>query len=310
MPLNLPYPGQPAANSSLASAPVQQNIAAIAQAIQSFDGSQIQSGTVAASALNANINPNTFLNDTIHPFVQSGCVWSPVTGLVGTMSSGVVYVGPSGLINRAPINGVGSHTFTASQDTYIDIDYNGNINYQGVSNGASAPSLTANSVRVAKVVTGASTISTITQAGTDSNGVEIYSVLPYLTGAPVSMTTAGTSTTTGTSYGNLADSITTSVTTTIGKSGIALVVVTCELFNNSGNDFSYAAFSMSGSNTASAADSLSIANKNSAGISDILVSACFLKTGLSPGATTFTLAYRVSASTGGFLNRSIAVIPF
>lgn len=166
--LTLPYPGQPATNSSLASAPVLANINAIAQAIQSFDASQVQPNTLTASAFNANINPNTILNDTIFPFVQSGCTWGTVSGLQGTMSSGVLYAGPSGSLYRISVNGVGSYTFTASKDTYIDIDYNGNIYYQAVSNDAASPSITANSIRVAIVVTNGTTITFVNQGQTDT----------------------------------------------------------------------------------------------------------------------------------------------
>jgi hypothetical protein len=194
--LTLPNPGQPAFNSALASGPVLANINAIAQAIQAFDGSQIVSGSVVAAALAANINPNTLLHDTISPFVQSGCIWAAVSGLAGTMTGGIIYVGPSGSILRVVVNGVGSHTFTASQDTYIDIDYNGNITYSGVANGASSPNLTANSIRVAKIITSGSAITNVLQGawngtvitstsfgycGFDSLGNSIYNVDPSAT---------------------------------------------------------------------------------------------------------------------------------
>lgn len=88
------------------------------------------------------------------------------------MSGGTLYY------NGTPVtvNSVASHTFTASKDTYIDVDKNGNVTYQAVSNNASSPSLTANSIRVAKVVTGSSSISSIALTGSDTLGNIIY---PY-----------------------------------------------------------------------------------------------------------------------------------
>ena len=169
MALTLPYPSQPATNSALASAPVLANITAIAQAIQAFDGSQINAGTVTAAALKTSINPNTIMNATIQPFVQSGCAWSIVSGLQGTMSGGTIFVGPSGSIYQVTVNGIGSYTFTASKDTYIDIDYNGNVYYSAVANNAASPAITANALRVAIVVTSASAITFVNQGQLDTN---------------------------------------------------------------------------------------------------------------------------------------------
>lgn len=170
MSLNLPYPTQPAPNSALASAPVLANETALAQAIQAFDGSQINAGSVVASAFNASINPNTLLNDTIKPFVAANCIWSAVSSSppVGTMTGGLIYVGPSGAIQRVVVNGIGSHTFAASSDTYVDIDYNGNVTYSVVSNNAASPSITANSVRVAIIITNTTAITFVNQGQLNS----------------------------------------------------------------------------------------------------------------------------------------------
>lgn len=174
MAFSLPNPTTPTNGQSLDATPILANETAIAQAIASFDGSQIQAGTVTNSALAANIQPNALINAITFPFVSSGCVWSATTGLTGTMSGGTIYYGGTPIT----VNSVSSHTFTASNDTYIDIDKNANITYQGVSNNGSAPSLTANSIRVAKVITGASAITSVILTGVDSNNVQIYPTNP------------------------------------------------------------------------------------------------------------------------------------
>lgn len=155
--------------------------------VSSLNGSKINDGTLAASAMVTSVNPNTLLGETIQPFVQSGCVWSSVSGLNGTMSSGVVYGSHSGQIFRVAVSTVSSHTFTASKDTYVDIDYAGTISYNEVANGASAPSLTSGSVRTAKVVTSGSAITSVTTSGNDGQGNIIYPagpLSPKLTQAP------------------------------------------------------------------------------------------------------------------------------
>lgn len=184
MAFSLPNPTSPTNGQSLDATPILANEVAIAQAIASFDGSQIQSGTITGSALATTANPNTLLAATTQPFVSAGVVWTTVSGLAGTMSGGTIYY------NGTPVtvNSVASHTFTASQDTYIDVDKNGNVTYQGVSNGSSAPSLTANSIRVAKVVTSGSAITSIVLTGVDSNNVQIYPTSPQGFGNWISWT--------------------------------------------------------------------------------------------------------------------------
>ena len=173
-----PYPGQPTDGQALDAVPILAKFNALFEGIEAFDGSQINAGSVAASALASNINPNTLLHDTIQPFVESGCIWTQTSGLIGTMSSGVIYAGTSSAIYRVSVSGIGSYTFTASKDTYIDIDYNGNIYYGAVTNNGTAPTMTANAIRIAKVVTGASAISSVVQAGVDN--INTTGVLDYI----------------------------------------------------------------------------------------------------------------------------------
>lgn len=165
MGLILPNPGVPTNGQALDATPLLANQTAITQSIQSFDATQIQAGTLnSAASFGTAINPVTRTNESTSPFVSLGCTWSIVSGLQGTMAGGVIYV--NGI--RVPVVGVGSKVFTASQDTYVDIDVNGNVTYVSVANGATAGmTLTANALRVAKIVTSGSAITTITQSGYD-----------------------------------------------------------------------------------------------------------------------------------------------
>lgn len=108
-----------------------------------------------------------FRSESLDPyFAGTGTTWSLVSGLTGTMSSGVLYV--SG--NRIPISGIGSKVFTASRDTYVDFSSTGVVSYSEVSNGASAPTLTAGHTRNAIIVTNGSAITTIIQKDRDTLG--------------------------------------------------------------------------------------------------------------------------------------------
>lgn len=108
------------------------------------------------------------LGSAIPNFIESGCVWSGdayASTRVASMTSGVVWIGGV----RLTVAAVTSRTFTASRDTYIDLKDNGDgtaaVSYSEVTNNNSAsPALagsgtTADTIRCAIVVTGASNIS-------------------------------------------------------------------------------------------------------------------------------------------------------
>lgn len=117
----------------------------------------------------------------------------------------------------------------------------------------------------------------------------------------------GSSTTTSTSYGNLADGLTTAVSVATGNR--ALVSIYSNLSNSPGAhpNRSWVGFEVSGATTIAAVDTMSLDHSSSAGMR---WGASFLLTGLTAGTNTFTLRYRVTSGTGSFSVRRIAVIPF
>lgn len=107
---------------------------------------------IPASAMTDSGDVELYRSEAGINFVASGCVWSVVSGLNGTMTAGVVYV--SGV--RVSVSAVATRAFTASKDTYISVDKNGTLSYQEVANGATAPSLPADSVWLYIGISGAS----------------------------------------------------------------------------------------------------------------------------------------------------------
>ena len=188
----LPNPSTPA-NGSLGDAtPILANEVAIAQAIASFDGSQINAKSVSIGSLADSINPQLRYSENFYNYVDIGCTWTAVSGLIGTMTGGTIYVNGY----RVIVSGVGAYTFTASSDTYVYIDYLGNVTYNPISNNAPSPSATANAVLVGIIVTNGSAIVSINQGSTaatvpvissnvltvsDSRGNLIYPTDPNMT---------------------------------------------------------------------------------------------------------------------------------
>lgn len=106
--------------------------------------------------------------------VAAGLLWSQDTGLVGQMTSGLAVIG-----GKIITKGYLTKTFNASKDTYVDLpntadpDSTDDLTYTAVANDATAPALASGSIRLAKVVTGGSAISSVTTSGVDGNDVPI-----------------------------------------------------------------------------------------------------------------------------------------
>lgn len=112
-------------------------------------------GKLKVTALDEFYKPSEVLTTN---FVASGGAIATVSGLTGSFADIVYYL--NGL--RATKTGIANNPYTASRDTYIDIGEDGTVDYNAVTNGATPPALAANHIRVAKVVTNGSALTTIT----------------------------------------------------------------------------------------------------------------------------------------------------
>ncbi|HYG84591.1 MAG TPA: hypothetical protein VD907_06995 [Verrucomicrobiae bacterium] len=112
---------------------------------------------------------------TPNNFVASGGVIALVSLLTASFSNIVYYM--SGL--RRTKTGVANRAYIANRDTYVDIDSTGTLYYTEVANGATTGfTLAAGRMRLAKVVTNGSTITSITQSGYDVLNNRIYNRYP------------------------------------------------------------------------------------------------------------------------------------
>lgn len=120
-------------------------------------------------------------------YIYSGMVWSGDSyGSTrnASMTSGVMYING----RRLTATTVTARSFTASKDTYVDASDNGDgtalLTYTEVANNAASPALAANSVRIAIVITGASSIA---NAGSVNQGEE-SKILPIASSIPYAVT--------------------------------------------------------------------------------------------------------------------------
>ena len=112
-----------------------------------------------AAAIAAGDNLRLKVNDVYNDFVITGLTTPvPVNSLDGTLSVGSAYV--DGI--RTTLGSASTYTYLALRDTYVDIDSAGAIYRSPVVNGNAEPSLTAGRLRLEKVVTDGSKITTVT----------------------------------------------------------------------------------------------------------------------------------------------------
>jgi hypothetical protein len=139
----------------------------------SIDAAKLADSSITSTKLDISIRPDTRWGESFQNYVASGCTWSadsPGVNRNASMLAGVVYIGGK----RLTINAVANRTFTASKDTYIDIDSSGNIVYTEVLNNAASPTLVSGYLRLAIIVTGATSIA----ASTSINQGELERTLP------------------------------------------------------------------------------------------------------------------------------------
>lgn len=131
-------------------------------------GSKLAANSITNTQLATSVSTVTFRDEATADFVASGGVWTEdsAPSLNGDMTAMIAYV--AGI--RLDVSAVNNRAFTASKDTYVDIGSDGTIDYTEVTNGAASPALAASHMRIAKIVTDGTNITTITQVGTDSLG--------------------------------------------------------------------------------------------------------------------------------------------
>lgn len=149
-------------------------------------------------------------------------------------------------------------------------------------------------------------------AGSDKKttvGQLAASVLPTMLGVTADSSNVATSQNfAGTSFGDMG-TVGPSVTVTVGVNGIAVVILTCNLANDTGTARSIAGYVVSGANTVAASDTQAIWSAQVSGATaPNQMSSVYLLKGLTAGSTTFKMQYRVTAGTGTFQNRYIAVL--
>ena len=118
------------------------------------------------------IQPQDILNFTNTGWVVTGFLSPIMAGFTSTMTNVVTQQGCSpthlayvyGYRVQIPVGDSRlTYTYTANKDTYDDVDWQGNITHVAVNNNAAAPTVTVHSLRLQKVVTNGTQVTSVTQ---------------------------------------------------------------------------------------------------------------------------------------------------
>lgn len=117
--------------------------------------------TPQQAAIDAGDAQRIMAGDLYDDFVASGLVTPTSASLTAVTTDGVAYVNGVRVVKAVSDTDL-TFTYLATRDTYVDMDDNGVISRSAVVNGAAAPALASGSLRLEKVVTGASAVTSVT----------------------------------------------------------------------------------------------------------------------------------------------------
>lgn len=123
---------------------------------------------------------------------------------------------------------------------------------------------------------------------------------------PTAATIATSSTTSSTSYGNLATTVGPTFAVTTGTQ--AIVLLTASMSNSSAGQTTRADFTVSGATTRAASDATALINESGTANEGLRCSVVNL-VALTAGSNTFTMVYRVNSGTGTVNDRHLVVFP-
>lgn len=135
----------------------------VVNAINSADGGLIQTGTISSSKLDANTNPENRWNEAFNDFVYTGLLPATDSDLTSDISSGTAFIEGVRVVKDAT-----SHTYTGIKNTYVDLSKTGTFTFGEVAQGAAAPAVAANSIRLAMVSSDSTTVAAVTDLRTTS----------------------------------------------------------------------------------------------------------------------------------------------
>lgn len=123
---------------------------------------------------------------------------------------------------------------------------------------------------------------------------------------PEAAIVSASETTTSTSFTDLA---TTGPSVTVSTGTAALVFLSAQISNNTTGNISLMSYDVTGASTTAASDTFGIMLQAGGANQFVRAGHALIHSGLTEGSNIFTAKYRVTATTGTFVDRRINVVP-
>lgn len=138
----------------------------VVNTLNSFPGENIQVTTITADSMVNNANPEIRWGEAFNEFVYTGLLPATGTRAAAVITAGTAYI-KNDTTNRMTrivkdATTPGSTNYPTTKDIYVDLSTVGAYTYQPVTCGNPAPSIATNSIRLAKVVTNATDVTSVT----------------------------------------------------------------------------------------------------------------------------------------------------
>lgn len=144
---------------------MESNRVTFQDAINFSDGGLIGTASISADSLTNNANPEKRWADSFNSYVVTGLLPPTSATLVATTTAGrALIINTTDNEMKYVEKSATTKTYTASKDTYVDLSASGTYTYNEVANGAAEPTTTSNSIRLAKVVTSGTAVTSVTDS--------------------------------------------------------------------------------------------------------------------------------------------------
>lgn len=121
-----------------------------------IDSDNIENGSIADEDFSTAVAMSNWYAKSFGDWVYSGGLAATDATLTSDISALIAFIEGAYIENSAT-----SHTYTASRDTYVDVNSAGTYVFSEVSLGASAPAVAANAIRLCKAVTSGTAITSV-----------------------------------------------------------------------------------------------------------------------------------------------------
>jgi hypothetical protein len=131
----------------------------VVDGINNFDGANVSAQSIPHTALDANSDPVNRWSESFNNYVYTGLLPQTGTRAGAVITAGTAYIGGMRVVKDATTPGAAN--YPTSNYIYVDLSNNGTFTYVATATTDAVPSVTSNSLRLARVTTSATDVTAV-----------------------------------------------------------------------------------------------------------------------------------------------------